>query len=379
MNNKLRLLWFSNSPGPNQADFFDALYECPKIELSVLYCAGENYKWRGTDSNRHKHHSRVLFNLNPWPDTRQYLHLNPEAILTALFSNYDLYVVQGYLYPTALLSLLSLYIVNKPFVFWGEMIDRNPSMWKQMVKTIAVYPLFNRAEAILTMGDRGFESFRAIGIPQEKMFNLPYCCNLDSYLAVDPKQRLKKKGRKKLLVISQLIERKRVDIAIKSFLELAEKHKSWDMVIGGDGPLRAKLEAQVPTRYKSRVGFLGFVSKADQPEIYQSAHLFIITSKQDGWGVVVPEAMAAGLPVISTTAVESAKVILRNDEAGVLINPMDQDATTEALDLLMSNAMQRERISINARQIARNYDAKVVARGCAENLWEIYKRARKER
>ena len=374
----MKLAILSNSPGPNQSQYFAELAKIPEVDLTVFYCARKNAKWQGTDADGTDHNAHFMVNLNPWADTRGYLHCNPSAFLLARSGDYDLFIIQGYSYPTALGTILACIAFGKPFVFWGEMINRNPRLISVPIKRGIIWPCLRRAQAVLTMGKSGIQSFREIGVENNRIYEVPYSCNLDNYLTVQRDQAGLNLRRKKIVVTAQLIKRKRVDIALRAFVSLSEQYQDWDMVICGAGPCRDELEAIVPDTKKDRVIFRGFVPKKQQPGVYADSDIFLLTSAQDGWGMVVPEAMAAGLPVVSSTAVESAIILLEDQAGGLLIKPNSVDEAIRALEILIRDEEKREHMGKCARAKAEKYDAREIARRSAEILLEIHHRCSHE-
>lgn len=368
----MKLAILSNSPGPNQSQYFAELAKIPGVVLTVFYCARKNAKWQGTDADGTDHDAHFMVNLNPWADTREYLHCNPSALLLAKSKPYDLVLIQGYSYPTAFGTIIACAVLGKPFVFWGEMINRNPRLITAPIKHGIIFPWLRRARAVFTMGKSGVHSFREIGVKSSRIYEIPYSCNLESYLNVQRNRYGSNHRRRKIVVTAQLIKRKRVDIALRAFLFLSGRYQDWDMVICGDGPCRSELETIIPDADKNRVIFKGFVPKKQQPEIYADSDIFLLTSAQDGWGMVVPEAMAVRLPVISSTAVESALILLDDKASGLLVKPNSVDEVIRALEILIGNEEKREHMGMCARAMAKKYDAREIARRSAEILLEIH-------
>ena len=90
--------------------------------------------------------------------------------------------------------------------------------------------------------------------------------------------------------------------------------------------------------------------------------------------MVVPEAMAAGLPVVSSTAVESAIILLEDQAGGLLIKPNSVDEAIRALEILIRDEEKREHMGKCARAKAEKYDAREIAQRSAEILLEIHRR-----
>ena len=103
------------------------------------------------------------------------------------------------------------------------------------------------------------------------------------------------------LAIALLTQNKRIDVSLKAFAQSFKGNSKIRMEIGGDGPERAGLESLVcQLGIEKQVVFLGVLSKADVRRAMWRANIFVLSSHVETFGVVLIEAMATGLPVIST-------------------------------------------------------------------------------
>jgi glycosyltransferase involved in cell wall biosynthesis len=99
---------------------------------------------------------------------------------------------------------------------------------------------------------------------------------------------------------------------------------AWDLVLIGDGALRAELEAQAASLgLAGAVRFMGFRQYDDLPAFYGLAGGFVHVSTVEQWGLVVNEAMAAGLPVIVSQACGCAEDLVEQGVNGWTIDPLD--------------------------------------------------------
>jgi glycosyltransferase involved in cell wall biosynthesis len=368
---RLRVKWLANTPGLNQVDFFDALYKREEIELTLIYCDRQNPKWQGSDGSPIRHKHKFLRKVRLIPERIGSIYIYRGILKEVAQHDFDLFVVSGGLFPTMLSAMACCNALRIPYTFWGEMIDRAPTRLKIATKTVAIYPLLRRAQAVMTMGEQARTSYRSIGVPSEKLFELPYSCDLRPYLALNNRSRLRA-NRYRIVTVSRLIALKRVDLIIQAFLLLATQYPAWDLVIYGSGPLGSQLIKQVPDSLANRIVFGGFLKKEDQPKEYQNAHIFAIASDQDGWGMVVPEAMAAGLPVIATNGVQSAQVMIEDGINGYLIERGDVGALARGLDALMRDIAQRTEMGTRARITASRYHAEPTAALCTAHLERIW-------
>jgi glycosyltransferase involved in cell wall biosynthesis len=140
-----------------------------------------------------------------------------------------------------------------------------------------------------------------------------------------------------LLCVGGLIPRKGLDLV----LEALAMRPDCNLLIAGDGPLRATLEAQARRLgVAGRVRFLGEVAHADLPGVYAAADVLVLASSREGWANVLLEAMACGTPVVATD-VNGAGEVVRSHAAGMLMSRRTPECLAETLDLLRRNMPSR--------------------------------------
>jgi glycosyltransferase involved in cell wall biosynthesis len=118
---------------------------------------------------------------------------------------------------------------------------------------------------------------------------------------------------------------------------------------------------------KLSVKFTGKLSKSEWIAISVGYDIFLNTTNVDNTPVSLIEAMALGLPIISTT-VGGIPYLLRNEETGILVPPDDESAMLSAIKELLINQDLAEKISRNARQQAEKFDWEIVKRDWKEVL-----------
>src|SRR5205807_17779 len=102
------------------------------------------------------------------------------------------------------------------------------------------------------------------------------------------------------MTCAELVPRKGLDVLIKAFQHAAQSNPDISLTIVGDGPERQTLSASIKDEYRQRITFRGAVRFSERAKVFAGAHVFIHAARHDGWGVVIQEALAAGLPVIGT-------------------------------------------------------------------------------
>lgn len=125
------------------------------------------------------------------------------------------------------------------------------------------------------------------------------------------------------------------------------------LVVVGDGPERAALEALAEQlEIAGRVHFAGRVADEDLPCYYQAADVFVLPShlRSEAFGIVLLEAMAAGLPLITTEIGTGTSEVNRHGSTGFVVPPADAQALARALNVLLTTRHLREYFGQNGRR-----------------------------
>ncbi len=132
---------------------------------------------------------------------------------------------------------------------------------------------------------------------------------------------------------------------------------AWDLVLLGDGELRGALEAQARTLgLEGATHFMGFKQYEDLPAFYALAGGFVHVSTVEQWGLVVNEAMAAGLPVIVSSTCGCSGDLVEEGVTGWTVDPLDTAAIAARLTELAAPQTDRAAMAASGR-------AKVAAYG----------------
>ena len=154
----------------------------------------------------------------------------------------------------------------------------------------------------------------------------------------------------KLLAVGSVIPRKGYDVLVAALARL--RHLPWQLAIAGDCGRSPQTYRQVKGEIArlglaDRVGLLGAVASDQLAPLYASADLFVLPSRFEGYGMAYTEAIAHGVPVVGTTAGAIPDTVPAS--AGVLVAPDDIEALAAALQRLMENPADRERLAAGAR------------------------------
>jgi glycosyltransferase involved in cell wall biosynthesis len=152
-----------------------------------------------------------------------------------------------------------------------------------------------------------------------------------------------------IVAMGRLVPQKGFDLLLEAFSRIADRHPDWLVKILGQGPLQKQLEAQAESLgIKERVYFAGVL--ADPFPELRAADLFVFSSRFEGFGNALAEAMACGLPAISFDCPAGPSDIIRQGVDGILVPPEDVTALAQAMDRLMGDERERARLAHRARE-----------------------------
>ncbi len=229
-----------------------------------------------------------------------------------------------------------------PVLLWGDSNIHDDAYTlsgrplKARIKRAIVGALLNLCAGALCAGSAGREYFRKYGVPDGRIFHFalePDYAAIAATGEADIAPIRERFGlslqRRRILYCGRLAPVKRVDLLLNAFSAIVGQRPEWDLVILGDGPLREHLQERASTAPRPRVNWLGH--QADQAivrAVQRSCDVLVFPSELEPWGLVVNEALAAGLAVVSAETVGAAvdlvrdgvngRTFARNDEAGLI-------------------------------------------------------------
>jgi glycosyltransferase involved in cell wall biosynthesis len=337
----LNLTFLTVMPSPYMRDLFEAFNGDDRIRLKVKYLEREAVAAPG-----------VYWKDRPLPEYatvlpggwfrfwRARVHVNSEIVSNLRSDRPDVVVVAGYNALSSQIAMCWLRSARIPWVFWGEAPGyETRSRLARTLRWLAQRPAVCLSAAVAGIGARASRIYRNMVSPDRPVWNIPYCCDLAPFRPRDAS--VSRVGGPRFLYCGQLVPRKGVDLLVRSFVRIAATHPSSTLTLVGAGPMQGELVSMIPEPLRSRVCFAGFREVEDLPHFFAESDVFILPSRHDGWGLVVNQAIGAGLPVIASSAVGAAEDLVRDGENGVIFPNGDEESLTAALK---SFADQPERI-----------------------------------
>ncbi|MHB8210563.1 MAG: glycosyltransferase family 4 protein [Acidithiobacillus sp.] len=212
------------------------------------------------------------------------------------------------------------------------------------------------ADRILVGSTFARNAFIEEGFPAEKVIVIPYGADLERFSPGQPGAEQRKTFN--ALFVGSIVQRKGVSYLLRAYQRF--KGPNTELVLVGKYPDDSSPFAPFRDGFKH----IPHVPQTDLPQIYRSADVFVFPALLEGMGLVVLEAMASGLPVITTP--NGPGDLVRDGVDGFVVPIRDVDAIVEKLEYLRTHPEERLRMGQNARERAEmftweRYRAKVVS------------------
>lgn len=336
----MRLLFITNVSSPYRVAFFDELGRY--MDVTVLFSSGkEDSKHRNQNwFEESKGNFQGIFLKKTRKIGRQNLCLE---VLKWLKQDYDCIVVGGYAHPTAILAMLYLRLRGIPFYLEIDGgIIREESRLKYSIKRFLAGKLPSRW---LSSGRCSTETLIHYGAQPQDILEYPFTSLSEKDLLENPPTEEEKKTLRQalgveetrmILSVGQFIPRKGFDILLRSAAKLAENVGIY--IVGGE-PTQ-EYEQLCQELGLEHVHFRGFQKKDVLERYFRAADLFVLPTREDIWGLVINEAMAKGLPVITTENCVAGVELVENGVNGYIVPVDDPEALAEKLTLALSQDCQ---------------------------------------
>ena len=241
--------------------------------------------------------------------------------------------------------------------------------------------LVRLCSAALVGGTPHVAYMESLGMPRERIFtgydavdNAHFARGAEKVLSTDQTGASRDRRRKFFLTVGRFIGTG-PDAGVKNHFRLMESYRryrrlaggeSWDLVILGDGDLRPQLEAyRTQLSLEPFVAMPGFKQYDELPTWYGLASAFILPSLKDTWGLVVNEAMAAGLPVVVSNRCGCAQDLVREGVNGFTFDPLDVEGLARLMHRMAHGDVDREAMGRASREIIADWGPERFADGLA--------------
>ena len=372
MNNRLKVLYLTNIPSPYRVSFFNELGKL--CDLTVLF------ERRSSDEREELWHDYNFENFQgvflEGIKFRKNQAISLGFVQYIKKNNYDHIIVGGYATPIGALLINYLKFKKIPFILNidGGMINEKESDLKKSIKKYFI----SSASAWLSPGEVGSKYLEHYGANRNKIFSYPFTTLkevdlLNEILDKDEKRELRKQigleGNRIILTVGQFIHRKGFDILINACSQIPSDTSIY--FVGGI-PTSEYLELKDALQLKN-IHFLGFKSKDEILSFYRAADIFVLPTREDIWGLVINEAMANGLPVVTTDRCVAGLELVKDYDNGFIVPVESVDELSLRINKIINNDELMIKMAESSLQKAKKYTVENMALVTYENLNMIKK------
>lgn len=240
------------------------------------------------------------------------------------------------------------------------------------------------ADGFLAIGSLNRDYYRHYGIPDEKIFSVPYAVDNDFFQTEARKAATRREelrwqlglaaGRPVILFIGKMEPRKRPADLLAAYIKLLRSGVVAGppyLLLVGDGNQRGPLEEVVKEKQLEGVKFLGFKNQSELPAYYDLCDVFVLPSILEPWGLVVNEVMNAGRAVIVSDQVGCGRDLVRPGENGYIFEAGDIAGLCRTLRQVLENRDECQRLGQKSLEIIKQWSFAEDIRGLKKALASV--------
>ena len=352
----MKILFLTNCPSPYRIRFFNELSKY--CELTVVFemeqARNRDKLWRTDEEFQFD----AIFLKSIFQ--KQEGAFCPQIVKYLKKFKKDIIIVGGYSTPTGMWSILYMRNHHIPFILNcdGGMIKQD-NFVKYKVKKFFI----GSASYWLSTGKICSKYLAHYGAEKQKIFQYPFTsireCEIGHITDTQKKvlkDRLEIKEKIVVLFVGSFIYRKGLDVLIEACKELENVAL---VLVGGDNI--SEIWSAKDVDVKCNIYIEGFKNEQEIKQYYQVADMFVLPTREDIWGLVVNEAMAAGIPVITTSKCGAGLELIHDDQNGYIVQENAVDLLQKKIKYLSADNELREYIGQNNLAKIRNYTIEKMA------------------
>ena len=275
---------------------------------------------------------------------------------------FDALVVHGHTPAACLIAVAAARWAGVPVFARGEThLGLRRGLLKRVVRKPLMTAFYRSLSGVLAIGSANIAFYRAIGVPEERIFLVPYAVDNARFTEGT---RLSDEQRKQVraalgvadddpivLYAGKLQARKRPDDLLRAAARLKDRRVGFHVVMVGSGEMTAALVELAGRFGLDNVHFHGFANQSALPQIYGASDVFVLPSENEPWGLAVNEAMCAGLPIVASAEIGCAANLVRAGVNGQTFGTGDVEGLASALHPILGDAGTRRRMGLASSDI----------------------------
>jgi len=358
----MKLLFMTQNEAPFRMRWLDELAKY--IDVTVLH-VGEYDK--AINMNYIDYHSQRCICIQA---VKTIGKLRLFAMKRFQYEQYDLLMLDGYgfLAQQILIIYLKLHKLNYLMSIDGGFVNNSENRIKLLLKKFFMHG----AEAYFSTGkytDNYIRHYAGVGVKIIRhKFSSVELNQIYPLISEDERKSLRKQLRMEniftIIAVGQFISRKGFDILLDAFNMLDDKCQ---IIFAGSSNKEA-YKTKLFSVIAKRVHFVGFCDRQKLDEYYRAADVFVLPTRYDTWGLVIGEAMATGLPVITTDMCIAGKTMIEDGKNGFIIPIENAPILANRINELKNNPELCRKMANENLKLITQYAIENAAKEDFENL-----------
>ena len=349
----MKILYLTNIPSPYRVDYFNELGKyCDLTVLFEIQSSTERDKsWKSYKAENFK--GIVMGGIR----TRFDAAFCPSVIKYLKKGRYDYIVLTVLSSPTGILAASWLKMLHIPYHYEGDGgVARKATGFKALLKRFII----SSANVCFSTSHQFDEYCITYGAKKERIWRYPFTSIYKSDILNSVPSEAEKKTLKEqlgiteekfILSVGRILHLKGFDILLKAFSQMKT---DWGLyIIGGEAD--EELKRIIDEREIKNAHFLEFKLSEEVRKYYMAADIFVLPTRYDPWGLVINEAMAAGLPIITTYSCGAGVEMVKQGINGFLYEAEDAQSLKKHLENLMDSEQNRQHMGEESLSVVRNY------------------------
>jgi glycosyltransferase involved in cell wall biosynthesis len=358
----IRALILTPIPAPHRVPLFNALAARAGLDLEVWYFApsSRDHPWRdpAAAARFQQLTLRGLATVSLYQEMP--LYVNPGLVTRLAARPFDVVVCGGYDHPSFWLALGMARLTRTRVLLWTESTLQDHRSGRGSIEAWK-RRLTRSFDGYIVPGRTQLDYLQTLARAGAPVWISPNSVDAALFQGVAQDQEARRDARARLglahtdrvvLFVGRLLEAKGVGDLLAAAASL-EGDARVRLVLVGTGPEEARFRAEASARGVD-AHVLGFLQQAELAGVYAAADVFVLPTHSDPWGLVLNEAIAAGLPVVCSRAAGAAAQIVIEGQNGFLHDPGDVTALAQALTAALAPG-QRETLGRASLALAASF------------------------
>ncbi len=342
----MKVLFLTNLPAPYTTKFFNEFGKV--VELTVLYerkyASNQHESWKNFKVDNYK---AIFLKGIKVKEENSFAPF----VCRHLKKKYDAIIVGNFCSPTGMIAIFHMKFFRIPYILFSEGgFAKDGKGFKERLKK----RIIRNARLYLSTSIPGDNYFLTYGALKERIRRIPFTSLYEKDIlkyvfTKEQKNKLRSElnlplDKKIIISVGRFVSVKAFEVLIKASKEIKTNHL---LILAGDGPEKERYLEIIEKNQVKNVLMLGYMDKDLLTKYYEASDLFALPTRSDTWGLVIIEAMAKALPVITTTSCVAGIELIEKDVNGRLVEKDDVLLLAKNIDELLSNDSLLDKMSIN--------------------------------